>query len=205
MKIKICGLTRPEDVSLACQLGADLCGFILAPSPRQISFSVLESLQAQLPTSILSVAVVVNATREEVDRALTVADRVQLHGQETPDFCRRYGRRAWKAFRIRRPEDLGQLQAYQSAVGGFLLDSYLEGMAGGTGHTFPWTYLEGRRFELPTFLAGGLSSSNVAEAHQVPSVHGLDVSSGVEAEPGRKCPDKLREFFAAARPGHKRE
>jgi phosphoribosylanthranilate isomerase len=155
-------------------------------------------LHAGLPTSILSVAVMVDPSSEEVDRALAVVDRVQLHGRETPDFCRRYGRRAWKAFRIRQPEDLAQLDDYRACVGGFLLDSFMEGVAGGTGRTFPWRYLEGRRFELTTFLAGGLSSANVAEARQVPCVHGLDVSSGVEAEPGIKCADKMREFFTAA-------
>lgn len=200
MKIKICGLTRPEDVALACALGADVCGFILAPSPRRVDWDALEELLPALPTAVLSVAVMVDPGPEEVDRALTMVDRVQLHGQETPEFCRRYGRRVWKAFRIRQPRDLELLEAYRGSVGAFLLDSFTEGVAGGTGKTFPWQYLQGRNFALTTFLAGGLSSQNVADAVQVSCVHGLDVSSGVEAEPGRKDAEKMKAFFAGARP-----
>jgi phosphoribosylanthranilate isomerase len=199
LKIKICGLTRPEDVALAVELGADLCGFILAPSPRRIGWEQLEGLRDALPTSTLSVAVMVDPEPEEVDRALALVDRVQLHGSESPEFCRRYRRRVWKAFRIRQAKDLALLDTYSGAVGAFLLDSFTAGLPGGTGKTFSWDYLEGRRFPVTTFLAGGLSSANVAEAGRVGSVQGLDVSSGVESEPGRKCPDKMRRFFAAAR------
>ena len=200
MKIKICGLTRPEDVRLACDLGADACGFVLAPSSRQVAWDRLPELAREVTTSIISVAVMVDPSREEADRALKFVDRIQFHGQESPEFCARYGRRAWKAFRIRESSDLLQLRAYHDAVGGFLLDSYVAGVAGGTGKTFPWSLLDGHDFSRPVFLAGGLNSSNVADASQVASVRGLDVSSGIEAEPGRKCPDKMRQFFLAARP-----
>jgi phosphoribosylanthranilate isomerase len=199
LKIKICGLTRPEDVTLACQLGADVCGFVLAPSPRQISWESLADLRMLVPTAVLTVAVMVDPSQDQVDQALSVVDRVQLHGQESPRFCRRYGRRAWKALRIRQAGDLDLLDDYDD-VGAFLLDSFMQGVAGGTGQTFPWSYLEGRRFPRTTFLAGGLNSTNVADAAKVPSVHGLDVSSGVEAKPGQKCPHQMKEFFAAARP-----
>ena len=199
MKIKICGLTRPEDVRLACQLGADACGFVVAPSSRRVSWEQVPDLVGEVTTSILSVAVMVDPSRDEADRALELFDRIQFHGQESPEFCARYGRRAWKAFRIRESSDLGRLEAYQSAVGGLLLDSYVAGVAGGTGKTFPWSLLQGQVFSLPVFLAGGLNSGNVADASRVASVQGLDVSSGIEAEPGRKCPDKMRQFFAAAR------
>lgn len=200
MKIKICGLTRPEDVALACELGADICGFILASSPRRVEWDQLPLLTGALPTCVLSVAVMVDPSPVQVDRALTFVDRVQLHGSETPEFCRRYGRRVWKAARIRQSGDLDVLQAYAGTVGAFLLDSYMEGVAGGTGRTFPWNYLRGREFAAPTFLAGGLTPANVADARELPSLHGFDVSSGVEAEPGRKDPLKLQQFFAAARP-----
>lgn len=200
MKIKICGLTRPEDVALACALGADVCGFVLAPSPRRVEWSSLERLLPALPTAVLSVAVMVDPSPAEVDQALALVDRVQLHGRETPEFCRRYGRRAWKAFRIRQLQDLESLAAYEGCVGAYLLDSYTEGVAGGTGKVFPWHYLQGRDFGLTTFLAGGLSSKNVADACQVSCVQGLDVSSGIEAEPGLKDADKMRAFFAGVRP-----
>lgn len=200
MKIKICGLTRPEDVRQACQLGADACGFVLAPSSRQLSLERLAALMPEVSTCVLSVAVMVDPTREEADQVLEYVDRIQFHGQESPEFCARYGRRAWKAFRIKEASDISSLKDYQSSVGGFLLDSYVAGVAGGTGKTFAWSLLEEQSFSLPVFLAGGLNSANVAEASRVTSVQGLDVSSGIEAEPGRKCPEKMKQFFAAARP-----
>ena len=200
MKIKICGLTRPEDVALACALGADVCGFVLAPSPRQIDLLRLQALLCDLPTTVLSVAVMVDPSQDEVDQVLTLVDRVQLHGKEAPEFCRRYGRRAWKAFRIRQPQDLDAVKAYRGSVGAYLLDSFMEGLVGGTGKTFPWQYLRDRDFALTTFLAGGLSSENVADAIQVACVHGLDVSSGIETQPGHKDTNKMKAFFAGARP-----
>lgn len=200
MKIKICGLTRPEDIEQACRLGADACGFVLAPSSRQVSWERFPELAAMVPTAVLSVAVMVNPTQQEADRALEFVDRVQFHGSESPEFCARYGRRAWKAFRVKDADELSLLESYRQAVGGFLLDSYVAGVAGGTGKTFAWEMLQGQRFPRPVFLAGGLNSANVAEASQVTSVSGLDVSSGIEAAPGLKCPEKMIQFFAAARP-----
>lgn len=142
----------------------------------------------------------VDPTWEEADRVLEYVDRIQFHGQESPEFCARYGRRAWKAFRIREAADILGLEAYQRSVGAFLLDSYVAGVAGGTGKTFAWSLLEDQSFSRPVFLAGGLNSANVAEASRVTSIHGLDVSSGIEVEPGHKCPEKMKQFFAAARP-----
>lgn len=199
MKIKICGLARPEDVKLAVELGAYACGFVLAPSPRQVDWELLRQLVAFVPDSVLSVGVMVNPSRDEVEQALSIVDRVQLHGNESPEFCRSYASKAWKAFRIRRPEDLDMLSSYSGVVEAFVLDSYTEGVAGGTGRTFPWTYLQGRKFEATTFLAGGLGPDNVADACSVSSVHGLDVSSGVEAAPGEKDLKKMRDFFAGAK------
>jgi phosphoribosylanthranilate isomerase len=205
LRIKICGLTRPEDVRLACRLGADLCGFVLAPSPRQVPWEALPALLAAREGSALSVAVMVNPGEGEIERALSLVDRVQLHGQEPPDLCRRFRSRVWKAVRVRSPHDLDQLEAYRGCVEGYLLDSYREGMAGGTGHTFPWSYLQDRVFGAPTFLAGGLGPSNVAEATRLASVQGLDVSSGVEVAPGRKDREKLEQFFQRARAAHSPE
>ena len=184
----------------ACRLGADACGFVLAPSPRQISLAKLRLLASEVPSHVLTVAVMVNPTQDDVERALEVVDRVQFHGAESPDFCARYGRRGWKAFRVKDESALSQLELYHGAVGGFLLDSYVPGVAGGTGQRFPWSLLRERNFSRPVFLAGGLNSTNVAEASQVTSVQGLDVSSGIEREPGLKCPEKMEQFFAAARP-----
>lgn len=197
MRLKICGLTHPDDVRLACLYGADCCGFVLAPSRRQVGLSELPSLVEAVPSTVLTVAVLVDPSAAEIEAALEVVDRVQLHGHEPPELSRRYGRRAWKAFRVGAEADLDALVDYPA--GAYVLDSHVPGQAGGTGRRFPWTFLEGRRFSRPTFLAGGLCPENVTEALQLRSIQGLDVASGVEAEPGRKDPARLKRFLALAR------
>lgn len=195
-RVKICGLTRPADVQLCCRLGADLLGFVVAPSPRQISLDTVKLLSADLPSNVLTVAVVVNPSQSEADKLLEVVDRVQFHGQETPEFCRRYGGRAIKAFRIRGADDLDTVEQYRGCVGGLLLDSYQKGVAGGTGHSFTWSVLQRRKFFAPTLLAGGLEVGNLPQAWNVEAVDGFDLSSGVEESPGCKDPAKLKDFFA---------
>ena len=200
-KIKVCGLTRAEDIALATDLGADLLGFVLASSPRSVTVDRLTELVERVPATVLTVAVVVNPDKQLADQLLSVTDRIQFHGQETPEFCARYGRRAIKAFRIRAVEDLEKVSAYQDSVGAFLLDSFKEGVAGGTGETFPWSYLQRRDFPLPTLLAGGLNPENVVDADKLPQIWGVDVSSGLEAGPGVKDPGLMRDFFRRAKGG----
>lgn len=199
LKIKVCGLTRSEDVLRVAELGADLFGFVLASSPRQVALEDLPDLTQWVPSDALSVAVLVNPSQAESDRALEWVDRLQFHGSETPEFCGRYGRRAIKALRIRDAADLERARAYEDSVGAILLDSFVSGLAGGTGKVFAWDLLAGQRFRRPVFLAGGLNSENVTEALKVESVQGLDVSSGLESSPGHKDPLKLDSFFRAAR------
>lgn len=169
----------------------------MAPSPRQVHLSQVQELVTDVPSFSLSVAVMVNPTVEAVDAALALVDRVQFHGSESPDFCRRYGHRALKAFRIRKPQDFDAVASYDGCVGAYLFDSYIEGVAGGTGHSFAWSHLQGRRFAHPALLAGGINSRNVARALTVEAVCGIDVSSGVESSPGIKDAEKMREFFEA--------
>lgn len=198
MKVKICGLTESRDVILAAKLGADYCGFVLAPSPRQIDLAQLAKLVRLLPRATKSVAVMVNPLPEDIERALHIVDYVQLHGQETPDSCRPYGKRIWKAFRIRILNDLHHLEDYDS-VGAYLLDSFSQAAAGGTGKSFPWAYLEGYKFSKPTFLAGGLNADNITYALKIPFLYGLDVSSGIELNPGHKDKDKMTNFLSRAK------
>lgn len=200
-KIKVCGLTRAEDVALAVDLGADLLGFVLAKSPRSVTLEQLAELVKPVPASVLTVAVVVDPEQEMADCLLSLTDRIQFHGRETPEFCSRYGRRGIKAFRIRAVEDLDSVSVYAESVGAFLLDSFKEGVAGGTGETFPWAYLRDRTFPRPTFLAGGLNPENVADADSLAQIAGVDVSSGLEASPGVKNPELMRDFFRRAKGG----
>lgn len=195
-RVKICGLTRPADVQLCCRLGADLLGFVAAPSPRQVTLETMKQLVLNVPSPVLTVAVTVNPSQSDADQLLEVVDRVQFHGEETPEFCRRYGRRAIKAFRIRGADDLQTVEQYRGCVGGLLLDSFQKGVAGGTGHSFTWSVLKGQNFFAPTLLAGGLEVGNLPQAWNVEAVDGFDLSSGVEQSPGCKDPTKLTEFFA---------
>ncbi len=171
----------------------------MAPSPRQVSWLDLSRLTQWVPSGALAVAVLVNPSQGEADRALELVDRVQFHGAETAEFCGRYGRRAIKALRIKDASDLDRARSYEGSVGAILLDSYVPGVAGGTGKIFAWELLLGQRFRCPVYLAGGLNSDNVTEALKVESVQGLDVSSGLESSPGHKDPLKLSSFFRAAR------
>ncbi len=183
---------------MAAQLGADLFGFVLAPSPRQISLNQLQELVRHVPWHCLSVAVVVDPEPDEVEHLLTVVDRVQFHGQESPDFCRPFRERAIKAFRIRAADDFERVGSYDDSVRGYLFDSYVKGVAGGTGHSFPWSHLRGQKFAHPALLAGGVKPANVAEALTVDAVCGIDVSSGIESSAGVKDPHLMGQLFEAA-------
>jgi phosphoribosylanthranilate isomerase len=122
----------------------------------------------------------------------------QFHGQETPDFCAQFGVMTMKAFRVKDAASLEEIAAYR--VDAILLDSYVKGQLGGTGAKFNWDLaLEAKKFGKPIFLAGGLTPENVAEAIRLTQPFGVDVSSGVEQAPGKKDPDKVRRFIAAAR------
>lgn len=198
-KIKVCGLTRFQDVQKAVELGADLVGFVLAEGKRSVSLKKLSELVRIVPATVATVGVVVNPSKAVADRTLEFVDRLQFHGEESPEFCNRYGRRSIKAFRIRDPRDLELTVAYKESVGAFLLDSFMEGQQGGTGHTFPWTYLQQQSFALPTFLAGGLNPGNAAQAARVESVQGLDLSSGLEESPGKKSEQLMQAFFSSVK------
>ncbi len=202
LKIKICGLTRPADVSEAVRAGADLVGFVLAKSSRQISYERLGQLAAGVPAQVQTVAVLVDPSEEEAHRALRIVDRIQLHGREEPDFCARFGRRAIKAIRVHDSASLERAQRFRGKVGGLLFDTYLPGRVGGTGEVFDWGLLEeSDRFD-DCFLAGGLNPGNVAQAAELAlrvGLVGLDVSSGLEVSPGLKDAQLVHSFFQFAR------
>jgi len=200
VRIKICGITNLEDALLAAELGAHALGFIFAAqSPRSVAPAAAREIIRQLPPLVLTVGVFVNeeaaAVRELAERA--GLDWVQLHGAETPDYCRSLGRRVIKAFRIQNEESLQSLEAYRGAAQAFLLDTYKKGLVGGTGETFDWDLARKAEKYGPIVLAGGLTPENVATAIAAVQPQGVDVASGVEAAPGRKDPEKLRRFFQA--------
>jgi phosphoribosylanthranilate isomerase len=202
VKIKICGITNLADALLAAELGADALGFIFYPqSPRNVEPEAARAIIAQLPPFVAAVGVFVDEAAATVrDLAARVGlDWVQLHGQESPEYCRGLGNKMIKGFRIRDEKSLRELEPYRDAVQAFLLDTYKPGQVGGTGEVFDWQLAREARKYGRIILAGGLSAENVAQAINIALPDAVDAASGTEARPGKKDPAKLRAFFKAVR------
>jgi len=203
VKIKICGITDLDDALMAADAGADALGFVFYQrSPRHISPDRAAAIIRALPPFILTVGLFVN---EDANTINETADRcgldiVQLHGEETPEFCSRIRRRVIKAFRVKDSTSLDYLGSYP--VAGCLLDAWTPAAHGGTGQTFNWDLAASATTGSTIILAGGLTPDNVAEAVRTVRPYAVDVSSGVESSPGRKDADKVRHFISRARGCH---
>ena len=201
VRVKICGITNAADAHAAIEAGADALGFMFfPPSPRNLTTSQAASIIRDLPPFIAKVGVFVDPTEDDVRRAIDDAgiDTLQFHGDESPDFCRRFHLKVIKAFRIRDEASLQSLTNYPAET--WLLDAFVDGKLGGTGARFNWALAsqavaKGGR----VILAGGLTPENVGEAVRQVKPFGLDVSSGVESTPGNKDAEKVRRFITAAR------
>lgn len=211
VRIKICGLTNRDDALAAIAAGANALGFMFYErSARRVTVREAAGIIECLPPFVARVGVFVNPRPEEVREAVAVCglDTLQFHGEEPFDFCRQFGR-SWasssgppvkvvKAFRLQDASGLAALGAYP--VDAWLLDSYVPGQHGGTGAQFNWDLaVAAKAHGRPILLAGGLTPANVGAAIRHVRPFGVDVSSGVEAAPGRKDADKLRAFVAAVR------
>jgi phosphoribosylanthranilate isomerase len=202
VRIKICGITNLEDALLAAELGADALGFIFyARSPRHVAPETAREIIAQLPPFVAAVGVFVDEASALVQElaARVGLDWVQLHGQESPEYCRNLGRKVIKGFRIQDEDSLRRLADYQGAAQAMLLDTYKKGQAGGTGEIFDWHLARKAKKYGQIILAGGLTPENVAQAIATAGPAAVDVASGTEAAPGKKDPAKLRAFFEAVR------
>jgi phosphoribosylanthranilate isomerase len=201
VKVKICGITNLPDGMAAVEAGADALGFVFyGQSPRRISVEAAAALIRQLPPFVLKVGVFVNAPEDLVVRAIRECsfNLLQFHGDEPPEYCLQFGLMSMKAVRIRDAASLQALRNYPTDA--WLLDAYAPDMPGGTGETFNWNLaLEARGWGRPIFLAGGLTAENVTEAVRRVRPYGVDVSSGIEAAPGRKDHAKVRAFIQAAK------
>ena len=202
LKVKICGVTNLEDAIAAVDAGADALGFMFyESSARNVSIKVEAEIIRQLPPFVAKVGVFVNAADESVRRAIGESgiDTLQFHGDETPEFCRRFSPlKIYKAFRMENLESLRALPGYRTDA--WLLDSFVEGKPGGTGAKFNWDLaVEATRLGRPIILAGGLTPENVGGAVRKVRPFAVDVSSGVESAPGQKDHAKLRRFIAAAK------
>jgi phosphoribosylanthranilate isomerase len=201
VKVKICGVTSVSDAQAAVQAGADAVGLMLySGSPRHITLEAAQEIAGNLPPSVIRVGVFVDPNPEDVFAAIRLCglNLLQFHGAETPQFCQQFGVMTLKAFRMKSAESLAALASFSADA--FLLDSHVPDKPGGTGQTFNWDLaVAAKKFGRPIFLAGGLTPENVADAIRAAQPFGVDVSSGVEISPGRKDPEKIRAFIAAAR------
>jgi phosphoribosylanthranilate isomerase len=201
VRIKICGITNLEDALLAAELGADALGFIFhVQSPRKVDAEAARAIIAQLPPFVAAVGVFVDEAAAVVKELAARAglDWVQLHGRESPDYCRSLGRKVIKGFRIQDEGSLRRLADYRGAAQAMLLDTYKKGQAGGTGEIFDWHLAWKAKQYGPIILAGGLTAENVAQAIATAGPAAVDAASGTEAAPGKKDPAKLRAFVEAA-------
>jgi len=205
VKVKICGITNSEDALAACEYGADALGFIFyKKSPRFIELERVKDIIKDLPPFVTTVGVFVD---EDADRISEIADAakldiIQLHGSEPPEFCNVFKRKIIKAFKIQEQGARGKGQENEIrryTVSAYLLDTYKEGVEGGTGETFNWEIAKEAKGFGRIILAGGLTPENVAEAVETVMPYGVDVSSGVEQKPGKKDLQKVKNFIERAK------
>jgi len=201
VRVKICGITRLQDLHAACNAGADALGFVFyEKSPRHVMIAAAAALVRELPPFVQSVGLFVNAAPGLIESVLREVplDLLQFHGDETPTDCARYGRPYIKAIRVNQDTDLLKCAADFDAARALLLDAYVAGVPGGTGERFDWSLIPAS-FPKPIVLSGGLTPDNVAGAIQRVRPWAVDVSSGVEASKGIKDPHKMAQFIAKAK------
>ena len=196
-RVKMCGITRPQDGLAAAAAGADAIGLVFyAKSPRNVALDLAAAIARALPPFVSSVALFVNPTTAEVDAVLQKVrpDVLQFHGEETPEFCRSFGVPYLKAARVRPDSDLLQFAASFADAQGFLLDAWSEAGHGGTGERFDWNLIPAN-LPKPLILAGGLTPENVRLAIETVHPWAVDVSSGVEQSKGIKDAARIVAFM----------
>ena len=198
-RIKVCGIISVEDALAAVDAGADAIGLVFYDkSPRCVSISQARDIAACIPPFISVVGLFVDADDEFMQAVLehVPLTLLQFHGNESDRWCQRWNRQYIKALRVRPEMSVKQAVAQYPGVSGVLLDAYRKGVPGGTGESFDWRLIPDS-LEKPVILAGGLDATNVAEAIKRVSPFAVDVSSGVELEPGVKNHDAIRAFARA--------
>ena len=204
IKVKICGMTQLKDALFAVEQGVDAVGFIFyKKSPRAVTMKTVREIITKLPPLVDTVGVFVNESAERVNKMADYCglDLVQLHGEESPAFCRKIRRRVIKAFRVKDLQSIKQLEKFP--VSGFLLDTFSDDLHGGTGKTFDWNLALPAKKMGPVILAGGLTPRNILQAVRQVRPYGVDVCSGVEKSPGIKDLEKVRAFLKNIRSGSK--
>lgn len=201
-RIKICGITRPEDARTAVESGADAIGLVFyPPSPRHVTVEQAWEIARVVPPFVILVGLFVNETKLTVRRVVEAVpiQLLQFHGDEEESFCRSFHAPYIKAARVRPGLDLVKYAASYPSAQGLLLDAWADGYGGG-GKTFDWSLIP-PRLPLPLILSGGLDAGNVAEAVHAVRPWAVDVSSGVETAKGIKDAGKIAAFIAGVRDG----
>jgi phosphoribosylanthranilate isomerase len=204
IRVKICGLTTPEQVEAAAAAGAAYVGFVFFPkSPRAVTPAQAAELALVTPVGVAKVALVVNASDAELDEITETVplDMLQLHGSETPErvaeIRARYGLPVMKAIGIADEDDLAAIDLYSDVADQLLIDAKPPkdaDLPGGNGLSFDWRLVKRKYWRRPWMLAGGLTPENAAEAVRMTGARQLDVSSGVEDAPGEKNPERIQAF-----------
>ncbi len=196
VKVKICGITNYGDAAVALDMGADLLGFnFYAKSPRYVPPEKAKQIINMLPGFVDIAGVFVNESIEKIKETknLCQLDWVQLHGDESPEFCKQFlshNVKVMKAIRVKDQNDVQSAEDYFTDA--ILLDAFDPEKYGGTGLTFDWNVVG--HINKRVFLAGGINPDNAAEAAEL-GVYGIDVCSGIEAEPGKKDHNKVKKLF----------
>ena len=199
VRVKICGMTRTEDVKAAIAAGTDAIGFVFTDSPRRISVDSANRLNGCIPEGVLRVGLFLDTDRSEIERVINsvTLDVLQFHGCESEQECSIYGLPWLKAVAVESAESVQQAERDYPGAMGLLLDSHTLGKRGGSGRIFDWSLT--RPVSKPVWLAGGLDVHNVAQAIRTVRPFAVDVSSGVETAPGIKDAARIRTFIKAVR------
>ena len=203
MPVKICGITSCEDAEIAVNYGASAIGMIFYEgSPRYIYPDKAEEWIAAIPSKMKKVGVFVNEKWKNIKTIVEKLnlDYIQLHGDESPEYCDKMIRPVIKAFRIGTDFDPAVLGNFQ--VHAFLFDTFQKGKRGGTGSSFNWGLISGLNRDTPVILSGGLNPDNINEGIETVQPSAVDVNSGVESEPGIKDKVKVEKLFNTIEQSH---
>ena len=201
MKVKICGIRRAEDIEIVNKYLPDFIGFIFVPaSKRYVEPNVVAELKKNLDPRIKTVGVFVNESIEKIREIKKVCslDVIQLHGEETPQFCEELGGRIWKAIRVKDEDCVEILDTYAEYTELLLLDTYVDGTHGGTGQAFDWDLIEFFSADYNIGLAGGITRENVLKAKKKVEPELIDVASGSETN-GLKDEEKIKDIIQIIR------
>ena len=207
-RVKICGITRTQDIKSVVDAGADAIGFVFfPPSPRNVSVELAQELVKHVPAYVQTVGLFVNASSDEILEVLkTVSlDVLQFHGDETPEQCQKIakltGRRWYKAIQVKPDLDvISTIKQYQQVgASAMLLDAWHPELKGGTGHSFDWSQFP--QLDIPLILAGGLKPENIENAIKTTKAYAVDVSGGVESAKGIKDQQLIEQFMQGVHRG----